>query len=497
MKILSAAQIREIDAKTIEYEPISSIDLMERAATAFTDWFLSNHYTPRLRVTLFCGTGNNGGDGLAIARMLHHRKIVVSVYLMPGDKLSADCAENLQRAKDVGIVIQQLKDDNIDFSQTDIIIDAIFGTGLSRELLEFPVEIMQKINQCGKPIVSIDVPSGLFLDKKTSVAVQASDTVTFQVPKLALFLPENNRFAGNVHIVDVGLSESAISEAETDMFFTQKTDIRKLLNPLSKFAHKGTQGYALVIGGSFGKIGSICLAAKGALKSGCGLVTAFLPKCGVPIIQSNFPEAMAITDKSETHISEILFDIKPASIGLGMGLGMLEETQLAFHQFLQQNNIPLLIDADGLNILSANKDWLSLLRPKTILTPHPKELERLIGTWGDDFDKIKKVHQFAADFDFVIVVKGAYTLVVDSEKVYMNSSGTPALATAGSGDVLSGIITGLLAQGYAAVDAARIGVFIHGLTADITAKKIYPRSFIATDILDNIGNAYFEIENGK
>ena len=494
MKILSAAQIREIDAKTIESEPISSIDLMERAATAFTDWFLSNHYTPRLRVTLFCGTGNNGGDGLAIARMLHHRKIAVSVYLMPGDKLSADCCENLQRAKDVGIVVQLLNENEIDFSQTDIIIDAIFGTGLSRELSGFSAELIQKINQSGKPIVSIDAPSGLFLDKQTSVAVQASDTVTFQVPKLALFLPENYLFVGNVHIVDIGLSESAISEAETDIYFSCKSDIKKLLKPLSIFAHKGTQGHALIIGGSFGKIGSVCLAAKGLLKSGCGLVTAFLPKCGVPIIQSNFPEAMALTDKSENHISEIIFDIKPSSIGLGIGLGMLEETQRAFRQFLNENRTPLLIDADGLNILAENKQWISLLQPKTILTPHPKELERLIGSWNDDFEKIEKVRKLARDLDLVFVVKGAYTLVVDSEKVYMNSSGTPALATAGSGDVLSGIITGLLAQGYAAVNAARIGVFIHGLTADITAKKIYPRSFIATDILDNIGNAYFEIE---
>ena len=234
MKILSAAQIREIDAKTIEYEPISSIDLMERAVTAFADWLLSNYYTSKLRVTLFCGTGNNGGDGLAVARMLHYRKIAVSVYLMPGDKLSADCAENLQRAESEGLVVRQLNDDNtsIDFSETDIIIDAIFGTGLSRDLSEISKEIIHAINNSGKPIISIDVPSGLFLDKQTSVAVQASDTVTFQVPKLAMFLPENYRFVGNVHIVDIGLSESAISEAETDIYFTCKSDIKKLLKPL-------------------------------------------------------------------------------------------------------------------------------------------------------------------------------------------------------------------------------------------------------------------------
>ena len=203
---------------------------------------------------------------------------------------------------------------------------------------------------------------------------------------------------------------------------------------------------------------------------------------------------MALTDKSENHISEIIFDIKPLSIGLGVGLGMFEETQRAFRQFLNENRTPLLIDADGLNILAENKQWISLLQPKTILTPHPKELERLIGSWNDDFEKIEKVRKLAHDLNLVIVVKGAHTLVVDSQNVFVNSSGTPALATAGSGDVLSGIITGLLAQGYSAIDSAKIGVFIHGLTADITTKKINPHSFVASDIVDNIGNAYFEIE---
>ncbi|MDR1743228.1 MAG: NAD(P)H-hydrate dehydratase [Dysgonamonadaceae bacterium] len=495
MKIFSAAQIREIDAKTIEYEPVSSIDLMERAAQSFTDWFLENHVPTEWSVTLVCGTGNNGGDGLAVGRLLHGKNYKVCVYLMPGDTLSADCAENLRRARASGVDVRTIAAaDNIPLSDTSVIVDAIFGSGLNRELSGLPAEVVRRINGSGKTVVSIDVPSGLFLDRKTSLAIQATDTVTFQIPKLALYLPVNHRFVGNVHIVNIGLNEKALSEAETRLFFTEKADVRPLLKPLSKFAHKGAQGHALIIGGSFGKIGSVCLASRAALKAGCGLVTAFLPGCGVPIIQSHFPEAMAVSDRNENHISDILFEVKPHAIAIGMGMGTDEDSQEAFRRFLSTNRVPLVIDADGLNILSKNKDWLDMLGPKTILTPHPKELSRLLGEWTDDFDKIDRVRKFARKYNVVLVVKGAYSLVLDAENLFVNSSGTPALATAGSGDVLSGIIAGLMAQGYEPIDAARIGVYLHGLTADISSKKIHPRSFVATDIIEHIGKAYFEIE---
>ncbi|HOV71926.1 MAG TPA: NAD(P)H-hydrate dehydratase, partial [Dysgonamonadaceae bacterium] len=339
-------------------------------------------------------------------------------------------------------------------------------------------------------------PSGLFLDKKTTFAVEADETVTFQIPKLALYLPDNYRFVGNVTIVNIGLSEKAIEEASTNRFLIEKKDVRELLKPLSKFAHKGTQGHALIIGGSLGKSGAVCLASKAALKTGCGLVTAYLPKCATPVIQTYIPEAMAIEDTNNAFITDIDYDINPHAIGIGVGMGKREETQQAFYRFLQRNPVPMVIDADGLNMLSLHPEWFALLPPKTILTPHPKELSRLIGEWCDDYEKIDKATAFAQKHQLIVIIKGAYSLIIDSENLYVNDSGTPALATAGSGDVLTGMIASLLAQGYEPVHAAKTGVYLHGLTANLTQQTIHPRSFVASDIIDNIGNAYFCIENG-
>ena len=497
MKILTAEQIREIDAKTIALEGISSLELMKRASKAFFDWFTARYTDKSQSISIVAGTGNNGGDGLVVARMLHKSGYRVKVFMVEySQRYSEDCAHNLRRAKVENISVQKIisSNDIPDLSDYNIIIDAMFGTGLNREVTGISREMIEKINESGKKVISIDVPSGLSMDGKTHFAVQAMETVTMQIPKLALFLPDNESFTGNVHLVDIGLSKSAIADAETSFYFVTKQEIKEQLKPLKKFAHKGTQGHSLIIGGSIGKIGSVCLASKAALKTGCGLVTALVPRCGTSVLQPNFPEAMVIEDRNDTHITEIDFDIHPNAIGVGVGLGELPETQEAFYHFLQQTNSSLVIDADGLNILAKNKEWLDILPPKTILTPHPKELSRLIGEWSEDYDKINKVRLFAKKHDLIVVVKGANSLIVDSENVYVNSTGTPALATAGSGDVLTGIITSLLAQGYEPLQAAKIGVFVHGLTANITATKIYARSFTASDIIENIGNSYFEIE---
>lgn len=497
MKILTAEQIREIDAKTIAYENISSLELMKRASKAFFDWFTTRFTDKNISISIFSGTGNNGGDGLVVARMLHKSGYKVKVFIVEySQHYSDDCAHNVRRAKVENIFIQKITTNNEipDLSDYDIIIDAIFGTGLNREVTGISREVIDKINESGKKIICVDVPSGLSMSTKTIFAVQATETVTMQIPKLALYLPDNESFTRNVHLVDIGLSEKAINDTETPFYFVTKHEIKDSLKPLKKFTHKGTQGHSLIIGGSIGKIGSVCLASKAALKTGCGLVTAFVPRCGTSVLQSNFPEAMVIEDRNDTHITEIDFDIHPNAIGVGVGLSELPETQDAFYRFLKQNKLPLVIDADGLNILSKNKEWLSILPSKTILTPHPKELLRLIGEWSEDYNKIDKVRLFAKNHDLIVVVKGANSLIVDSENVYVNSTGTPALATAGSGDVLTGIITSLLAQGYEPLEAAKIGVFIHGLTATLTTTKIHARSFTASDIIENIGNAYFEIE---
>ena len=279
------------------------------------------------------------------------------------------------------------------------------------------------------------------------------------------------------------------------MITVSKDFILDIYKPIATDSHKGIQGHALLIGGSYGKMGSVCLSSKAALKSGCGLVTAFVPKCGYEIVQIAFPEAMVLTDENEKVLSNSNYDIEPDSIGIGMGIGQDVPTEKAFHHFLLSNKTNLVIDADGLNILAKNKNWLSLLPPKTILTPHKKELERLIGTWQSEEEKLEKVTQFSLEHDLVVVVKGAPTLVIYHSENYQNTTGNQALATAGSGDVLSGIITSLLAQNYDPKNAAILGVYLHGLTADIAAPEMSHQAFVASDIIGYLGKAFLSLEN--
>ena len=274
----------------------------------------------------------------------------------------------------------------------------------------------------------------------------------------------------------------------------EKNEILKYYKPIAVDTHKGIQGHALIIGGSYGKIGAVCLSSKAALKSGCGLVTAYIPKCGYEIVQTFIPEVMVLTDVKKRCISNISFDLQPDAIGIGPGIGQDEVTQKAFLKFLKTNETPLVIDADGLNILSQNKSWFLLLQPGTILTPHPKELERLIGKWISEEEKFEKTISFSLQYNVIVVMKGAPTYIIDGEMIYKNTTGNPALATAGSGDVLTGIITSFLAQGYESVQAAILGVYLHGLTADLATPKTGFQSFIASDSIGNLGGAFLSLE---
>lgn len=270
-------------------------------------------------------------------------------------------------------------------------------------------------------------------------------------------------------------------------------EILKRYKPLQPQTHKGTQGHALLIGGSYGKIGAVSLASTAALKTGCGLVTALLPKCGYTILQTTIPEVMVITDVHENYLSKIDFSIKPQAIGIGPGIGREPATQNALHDFLKSNTKPLVVDADAINILAKNPSWISLLQPKNILTPHQKELERLIGTWENEAHKMKMVIDFSILHQVIVVLKGAPTQIVDGEIIYENTTGNAALATAGSGDVLTGMITSLLAQSYEPLDAAILAVYLHGKTADIALPKTGQESFIASDIIKYIGKAYLSL----
>ncbi|MBA4276058.1 NAD(P)H-hydrate dehydratase [Flavobacterium sp.] len=273
-----------------------------------------------------------------------------------------------------------------------------------------------------------------------------------------------------------------------------KSEILKRYKPMNPKTHKGLQGHALIVGGSYGKIGAMTLSSKACLKTGCGLVTVFIPRCGYKIVQTANPEVMVLTDISVKYITKIVFDFVPKAIGIGPGIGQDIETHTALHRFVKTNEIPLVIDADALNILSQNKQWLTFLPEKTIFTPHQKELERLIGAWDSDTEKIEKAITFSKQNNLIMVLKGAPTKIIDGDTIYENTTGNAALATAGTGDVLTGMITSLLAQSYEPVDAAILGVYLHGLTADIALPETGYQAFIASDCIEHIGKAYLSLE---
>jgi hydroxyethylthiazole kinase-like uncharacterized protein yjeF len=340
------------------------------------------------------------------------------------------------------------------------------------------------------------MPSGLFADKvpeHENDVVWANHTLSFASPKLVFFLPETAKYTLQWEILDIGLDPEFLFTTETEAELIGKYEVLPLYKPREKFDHKGTFGHALIIGGSYGKMGAALLASKATMASGAGLVTTYVPKCGCDILQTAFPEAMVITDENETIISDITFDLQANAIGIGTGLGTANETALAFEDFLKTNKTPLLIDADGLNLLSSKKTLLKWVQPNTILTPHPKELERLIGKWTDDFDKLKKAKAFSKKHKVILVIKGAHTITVQNDKLYINSTGNPGLATAGSGDALTGIITGLLAQGYEPILAAIFGVYLHGRAGDIAVADFGYQSLLASHVIDYLGEAYIDL----
>ncbi|AXG74822.1 NAD(P)H-hydrate dehydratase [Flavobacterium arcticum] len=492
MKIFGASEVRKADEITIQNQQITSTDLMERAATQVYLWLKQEFPDKETLFHVFCGQGNNGGDGLVIARLLKQDNYNVMLNIVESaGKPSADFLINFERAKEVGITNNNKENDQYTKGKL-VIIDAIFGIGLTREPDEAVKMIINQINNSSATVVAVDVPSGMFLDKKTEIAVQVDYVLTFQFPKLAFYLSDNYKYSKTIKILDIGLDKEFLDTTTSHYHLIDRAEALKRYKPLLPYAHKGTQGHVLIIGGSYGKIGAVCLSTKAALKTGCGLVTAYIPECGYEIMQSYFPEAMVLTD-GEREIEKIDYDIKPNAISIGVGIGQNPKTQKALHNFLKKNTIPLVIDADALNMISGNKDWLTLIPQNTIVTPHPKELERLLGNWEDDFDKLEKLKSFSKKHNVIIVAKDARTLVVQRDDVYINTSGNAALATGGSGDVLAGIITSLLAQGYAPVSAAIFGVYLHGLTADVAVKEISGQSFIASDIIKYLSKAYNNI----
>ncbi len=499
MKIFSTKQIYEADKVTIENQQIKSAELMERAGLQVFDWLDGRLKGSQKKIHIFCGVGNNGGDGLVVARHLQEHGYVVLIYVVQySEKYSKDFLINLDRIKSRNIapIILDANADYPNIENEDIIVDALFGIGLNRDPAEWVKKLITYLNRTKAFIVSIDMPSGLFMDQvptATTVIVESNVVLSFQNPKLSFFLPQTGIYAEQWEVLDIGLDTEYLTVTETDYELIGKNEVIPFYVPRKLFSHKGTYGHALIIGGSFGKIGAVILAAEACLRSGSGLVTAFLPSCGVIPMQTVLPEIMVISDKNHNTISGISFDILPSAIGIGVGMGKEKLTQKAFAAFLKVNKAPLVIDADGLNILSEHPDLLKTLPARTVLTPHPKELDRLIGRWTDDFDKLEKAKAFSLQYNCILIIKGAYSMTIFENKGYVNSTGNPGMATAGSGDVLTGVITGLMAQGYEPLKAAIFGVYLHGRAGDIAVREFGYQALTARRISDFLGNAYLDL----
>lgn len=499
MKILSAPQIREADQYTIQNEPIASISLMERAAQKVVE-ILVNEYQSTQRVKhIFCGTGNNGGDGLAVARLLHQQNHFVKVYLMEGNP-SKDYSVNLQRLRDstsVEITSIQTPEQLVEFSSTDIIIDAVFGTGLNKPLEGNIKNIIDHLNQIDATKIAIDIPTGLFADqpnKLEDIIFKADRVYTFHAPKLSFLLPENGAYVSTFKVLDIRLSPEFTESTDSKNYYLQKKDIIERYLPRKKFSHKGTYGHALLIAGSLGKMGAAVLAAKSLMRTGVGLLTAHIPHSQLSVMQTSIPEVMCSLDAHHSCWSE-LPDTYGKTIGVGPGIGTSIATQAILRQLLLKESKPMVLDADAINLVSYDQTMLRLIPVNSIITPHPKEFERLVEGWNDDFDRLDIQRQFSIKHKIVVVLKGAHTSISDTQgNVYFNSTGNSGMATAGSGDVLTGIITSLLAQGYSSIDAAIIGVYIHGMAGNLSLEEESKESLIASDIIKNLGKAFKTIK---
>jgi len=501
MKLFTAEKIRQIDELTIKNEPIASIDLMERAAQCFVNQFCM-YFDKSTAVVVLCGPGNNGGDALAVARMLKNADYDVSVYLFYNGSLSADCEVNKQRFlsefpnclnEQTSEILPPSPNNSVD----TVIIDGLFGTGLSRPLSGIFLEVVNWINKSGSKVVAIDIPSGMYSEDnqiENQPIVQADYTFTFQFPKLSFLLPEAGNNVGEWTVLDIKLSKDAINEIPSEYYFTESGFIRKLIKKRSNFSHKGTYGHALLIAGSKGMAGASVLAARAALRGGAGLVTLHGPECNRIICQSSVPEMIFSGDKNNDFCTAFPELKNYNTIGVGCGIGNAPETAKMLEKLFTDIFSPCVVDADALNIISRNKHFMDLIPQKSILTPHPKEFDRLFGVNNTTWQRIQKAREIAMRYKVIIVLKGTYTVIVNVDgQCYFNSTGNAGLATAGTGDVLSGMLTALLAQGYEPIHAAIFGVYLHGMAADLALYSQSPESLIAGDVIENLGKAFNKV----
>lgn len=507
MKIFSAAQIREADAYTIRHEPVSSLQLMERAAGACTRWLLE-HFDTNRPCCIFCGMGNNGGDGLVITRLLLDKGYQATACILHhGRRASADhqaSREALERLYPQSLYDIYAVADFPELPADSIIVDAIFGTGLSRPIEGWMTGIVHKLNdlQTRHTVIAIDLPSGLLADASSVLmpVVHAHHTLSFEVYKLALLMPENADRTGQVHILPIGLHPAYLAQTPARFHVTDADMMRTIYQPRQPFAHKGTYGHALLVAGSYGKMGAAVLSAKACLHAGLGLLTCHVPQCGYLVMQISAPCAMCITDPQEAYSAHFHEGLSPAeavkyrAIGIGPGLGTATATAKALELLLEQYRYPLVIDADALNIIAAYPFLLSRIPPGSLLTPHPKEFERIFGNSRNDFERLERLSQQAIQLQLYILLKGRYTAIACPDgAVYFNATGNPGMATGGSGDALTGILTALLAQGYSPKAAVLLGAYLHGLAGDIAAARLSQEAMTAETIIDCLGPAFLQI----
>lgn len=498
MKIFVSSDIKQLDTYTIEHEPISSANLMERAAQVLTT-AITKRWDKTTPFTIFAGPGNNGGDALAVARIMAEKGYAIEVFLFnPKGELSADCQANKE-------LVEQM--DEVKFTEVStqfapptltekhVIIDGLFGSGLNKPLSGGFAAVVKYINASSAKVVSIDMPSGLMGEENTfnikANIIRATLTLSLQLPKLSFLFAENAEFVGEWRLLDIQLSPEAIEETETNYELLEVEDIQVLIKPRPQFAHKGTFGHGLLVAGSYGMAGASTLAARACLRSGVGLLSVHAPQRNVAILQTTVPEAIVEADASETEFACPTDTDDYQAVAIGPGLGKSEETETALLELLSSCQTPMVVDADALNMLANHRHALTNLPKGSILTPHPKELERLVGKCQDSYERLTKACELAKTAKVHIILKGAYSVVVTpSGKCYFNPTGNPGMATAGSGDVLTGILLALLAQGYSAEEAAKIGVYVHGLAGDSAQKKVGDISLTASDIIEHLPVAW-------
>ncbi len=498
MKILTAAQIHQLDLYTQEEENITSLTLMERAAEAFVVWF-TKHTTIQKEVWVFCGRGNNGGDGLAISCLLINRGYKVKPFIVKSGKLTEDCQANLTRLEKLTEVTSIVTEADLIKIPADIlIIDALLGSGLNRPVVDLYATIIDRINASENIVYAVDVPSGLYSDypAKHAAIITADHTITFQMPKLMLFLSDHEAFTGQWHIVNIGLKMEGTADLLSDYYYTDAAEIQKMIRKRPVFSHKGTFGKVLLIAGSKGMMGAATLAARSILRSGAGLVCVHIPGSGVDILQTLIPEAILSIDPNKEVVTQLPDLDGYSAVGIGVGLGEHPYSADVLEELLVSSVEPLVIDASALNILSTHPHWVTHIPPNSILTPHPRELERLAGVqFKNSWERLHKAIELAKKMQVIIVVKGAYSAVVmPTGVVHFNSTGNSGMATAGSGDVLTGVITSLLAQGYSPEEAAKLGVFAHGYAGDAAAAKYSKAAMIASDVIESLPEFFLDFE---